>query len=155
MNRSSIRAITSVPRTNQVKDMPNWSRAMGEKRGLRDRAASLQTQTIVDREYEQHAACRERWPNVVAAMRSLVASYNEGASLAVLTLVEDPVNSVVTLESARHGQHALVMALDGADVSVRTRRADGDLTNDTRWVSLDRSDDAAAEYLLRNWMEQL
>lgn len=133
----------------------NWSRHMGEKRGLRDRSASLQTQALVDLEYEQHAACRERWPTIVAAMRALVESYNEGAGLTMLTLVEDTVKAGVTVESARNGHHSLVMTLDGADVSVRTPRADGELTHDTRWVSLNRTDENAAEYLLRNWMEQL
>jgi hypothetical protein len=128
---------------------------MGEKRGLRDRAASLQTQTQVDLENQQHAACRERWPTIVAAMRALVETYNEGAGLAVLTLVEDSGNASVTLESARNGHHSLVMMLDGADVSVRSRHASGELTLDTRWVSLNRTDENAADYLLRNWMEQL
>jgi len=133
----------------------DWSRHMGEKRGLRDRAASLRTQTQVDLEYEQHAACRERWPTIVAAMRALVESYNDGAGLSVLSLVEDSVHAGVTLASARNGHHSLVMMLDGADVSVRTRDADGELRADTRWVSLNRTDENAAEYLLRDWMEHL
>jgi hypothetical protein len=138
-----------------MNELLDWSRHMGEKRGLRDRAASLQTQALVDLEYEQHGACRERWPTIVAAMRTLVESYNEGAGLSVLTLVEDSGNTSVTLESSRNGHLSLVMMLDGADVSVRTRHADGELTHDTRWVSLNRTDANAAEYLLRNWMEQL
>jgi hypothetical protein len=128
---------------------------MGERRGVRDRTASLRAQTRAELEYEQRAACLERWPTIVAAMRTLVDSYNDGAGLAVLTLVEDPVNPGVTLESVRNGQGSLVMSLDGADVSVRTGRANGDLANDIRWVSLDRTNESAAEYLLRNWMEQL
>ena len=133
----------------------DWSRQMGERRGLRDRAASLRSQALVDLEYEQHAACRERWPTIVAAMRAMVESYNDGAGLAVLTLAEDPVNPSVTLESARTGHGSLVLTLDGAEVSVRTRRSEGDLVNDRRWVSLNRTNENAAEYLLRNWMEQL
>ena len=133
----------------------DWSRQMGERHGLRDRPASLQTQTRVDHEYEQHAACLERWPTIVTAMRALVESYNDGAGLAVLTLVEDPANQSVTLESVRNGQESLVMTLDGADVSVRTRRGEGDLANEIRRVSLDRTNENAAAYLLRNWMEQL
>lgn len=135
--------------------MQDWSRQMGERRGLRERVSSLQTQTHVDLEYERNAACLQRWPTIVAAMRTLVASYNEGAGLTVLTLVEDSVNPGVTLESARNGQDSLVIKLDGGDVSVRTHHASGDLGSSTRWVSLNRTDENAAEYLLRNWMEQL
>ena len=138
-----------------MNDTHDWSRQMGERRGLRDRAASLQAQTLVDLEYERHAASRERWPTIVMAMRALVERYNDGAGLAALTLVEDPMNPGVTLESVRNGQAALVMTLDGEDVSVRTRRAEGNLANDIRWVSLDRTNEGAAEYLLRNWLEQL
>ena len=135
--------------------MLDWSRRMGENHGLRDRAASLQTQTLVDLEHERHTACLQRWPAIVAAMRTLVASYNEGAGPGTLTLTEDSVKHGVTLESTNNGGSALVMTLDGADVSVRSRNGHADPVNGTRWVSLNRTDEDAAAYLLRNWMEQL
>jgi hypothetical protein len=135
--------------------MTDWSRRLGEKQGSLDRAASLKTQTLVAHENERHDACLHRWPAIVGAMRTLVANYNAGAGLAVLTLVEESETSSVTLESARTGRGALVMALDGADVCVRTRLNAGDAMNGVRWVSLDRTDEEAAEYLLRNWIEQL
>jgi len=135
--------------------MLDWSRRMGENHGLRDRAASLQTQTLVDLERERHTACLQRWPAIVAAMRTLVASYNEGAGPGTLTLTEDSVKHGVTLESTNNGRSALVMTLDGADVCVRTRNGHADPVNGTRWVSLNRTDEDAAAYLLRNWMEQL
>jgi hypothetical protein len=128
---------------------------MGENHGQRDRAASLQAQTLVDLEHERHTACLERWPAIVAAMRMLVASYNEGAGPGTLTLVEDYATHGVTVESTNNGRSALVMTLDGADVSVRTRNGHDDPVNGTRWVNLNRTDEGAAAYLLRNWMEQL
>ena len=134
--------------------MTDWSRRLGEKQGSLDRAASLKTQTLVAQENERHDECLHRWPAIVGAMRTLVANYNEGAGLAVLTLVEDAEAPSVTVESARSGRGALVMALDGADVCVRTRHNAGDATNGVRWVSLNRTDEEAAEYLLKNWMEQ-
>jgi len=133
----------------------HWSRRMGENHGQRDRAASLQAQTLVDLEHERHTACLERWPAIVAAMRMLVASYNEGAGPGTLTLVEDYATHGVTVESTNNGRSALVMTLDGADVSVRTRNGHADPVNGTHWVSLNRTDENAAAYLLRNWMEQL
>jgi hypothetical protein len=133
--------------------MTDWSRQLGEKHGSLDRAASLKTQTLVDQENERHAECRQRWPTIVAAMRTLITTYNEGAGLAVLTLVEDSGTPSVSLESARNGRGALVMTLDGADVCVRTRHTGIDASTGVRWVSLDRTDEEAAEYLVRDWME--
>jgi hypothetical protein len=135
--------------------MTDWSRQLGEKRGSLDRAASLEMQTLLDQDNERHAACLQRWPTIVGAMRTLIATYNEGAGLAVLTLVEDAEKPGVTLESARSGRGSLVMTLEGADVCVRTRHSGTDASNGVRWVSLNRTDENAAEYLLRNWMEQL
>ena len=134
--------------------MTDWSRPLGEKHGLIDRAASLETQTLVDQENERAAECLQRWPMIDAAMRTLVATYNDGAALAVLTLVEDAETPGVTLESARSGRGSLVMTLDGADVCVRTRHSGSDASNGVRWVSLNRTNENAAEYLLKNWMEQ-
>jgi hypothetical protein len=135
--------------------MTDWSRQLGEKRGVLDRAAAVRTQTLVDQENERHTECFQRWPTIVAEMRTLIATYNEGAGHAVLTLVEDSKTRGVTLESARNGRGSLVMTLDGADVCVRTRHSGTDASNGVRWVSLDRTDEHVAEYLLRNWMEQL
>ena len=98
----------------------HWARRMGENHGRRDRAAAHQAQTLVDLEHERHTACLQRWPAIVAAMRTLVASYNEGAGPGTLTLAEDPAKHGVTLESTKNGRGTLVMTLDGADVCVRT-----------------------------------
>jgi hypothetical protein len=135
--------------------MTDWSRQLGEKRGSLDRAASVEMQTLVDRDNERHTECLQRWPTIVAAMRTLVATYNDGAGVPVLTLVEDSATPSVALESARSGRGALVMTLDGADVCVRTRHTGIDATSGVRWVTLNRTDEEAAEYLLRNWMEHL
>jgi hypothetical protein len=88
-------------------------------------------------------------------MRTLITSYNEGAGSGTLTLVEDPVDPRVTLESAGNTRHTLVVALDGAEVAVRTRNGHSDSMGGTHWVSLNRTDEDAAAALLRNWMEQL
>jgi hypothetical protein len=60
----------------------------------------------------------------------------------------------VTLESSGN-RRVLVMTLDGTDVAVRTRNGHADPVSETHWVSLNRTDQGAAAYLLRNWMEQL
>jgi len=115
-------------------------------------------QAATDVERQRHAACFERWPAIVAAMRSLVASYNDGAGLEAVTLVEDTVNrenASVTVASLTNGRRALVIALDGSDVNVRTRSGPNDSLSGTQWVSLDRTDENAAAYLLRDWLERL
>lgn len=82
-------------------------------------------------------------------------TYNEGAAVEAITLVEDVVDRRVVLESAANGHCGLVIALDGSDVAVRTRSGPDQLLSGTTWVSLNRTDDNAAEYLLRDWMERL
>jgi hypothetical protein len=111
---------------------------------------------LVDLEHERHMACLQRWPAIVAAITALVASYNEGAGPGALTLTQGPTTHGVTLESTNNERSTtLVMTLDGADVSVRTRHGHSGQVNNTYWVSLNRTDEDAAAYLVRNWMEQL
>jgi hypothetical protein len=128
---------------------------VSENHERRDLAAALQAQSLVDLERERDAACLQRWPAIVAAMRTLIASYNQGTGLSTLTMVEDAVNPGVTLASSRRGHSSLVIALDGAGVSVHTLNERAGQASDPRWVSLDRTDEDAAEYLVRHWMEQL
>jgi hypothetical protein len=135
--------------------MKDWSRRIGEQHGQRDRAATLGAQALVQVEHERHERCLQRWPTIIAAMRTVVASYNDGAGHQAITLAEDGANPGVTLESAANGRRALIIALDGSDVSVRTRNGHGDVTTGLRWVSLNRTDEDAAAYLLRDWFERL
>ena len=135
--------------------MKNWSRHIGETHRRRDRTAGLRAQAVVDREHEQNAACLQRWPALVVAMKALVASYNERSGREAVTLVEDTAHPGVTLESATNGRRALVLAVDGSDISVRTRHGRDQPLSGTQWVSLNRTDEDAAAYLLRDWMERL
>jgi hypothetical protein len=139
--------------------MPDdWSRQIGEKHGHRDRAAAREAKEATDAERELHASCAERWPAIVAAMTSMVTSYNHGAGLEAVTVVEDTSrrgHPSVTVESATNGRRALVIALDGSEVAVRTRSGPNAPLSGTQWVSLNRTDENAASYLLRDWMERL
>jgi hypothetical protein len=135
--------------------MKDWSRRIGEQHGTRDRAVALVAQALGDREHQKEAACLQRWPAIVTAMRTLVTSYNDGAGREAVTLVEDAANPGVTLESATNGRRARIIALDGSEVSVRTRNGHGDALSDLHWVSLNRTDENAAAYLLRDWFERL
>jgi hypothetical protein len=135
--------------------MKDWPEQFGEKHGQRDRAAALDAHARIDVETQRHAACLERWPAIVAAMRSLIAGYNRGAGFDAVTVVEDVATPSVTVESATNGRRALVVALESSELAVRSRSgADQPLCN-AHWVSLDRTDENAAAYLLRDWMERL
>lgn len=138
-----------------VTQLNDWSRQLGEKHERRNAAAALEAQSLVDLERDRDATCLQRWPTIVAGMRTLIDGYNEATGLSTLTLVEDPVNPAVTLASSRSGHSSLVIALDGANVSVHTLNGRAGQANGPRWVSLNRTDQDAAEYLVRNWMEQL
>ena len=133
----------------------NWSRQFGEEHGQRDRAAALDAQTRNDVEQHVHAACEERWPSIVAAMRSLVKNYNEGAGVEAISLLENAGDRCITVQSAGNGHSSLVIALDGSDGTVRTRNGPDRPLSGTTWIPLNRTDDSAAEYLLRDWMERL
>jgi hypothetical protein len=133
----------------------NWSRQFGEEHGNRDRAAAHEAQARTAVEQQAHAQCIERWPSIVAAMKALVLDYNEGAGSEAITLVEDAEDRCVTLESTVNGHGSLVIALDGSDVAVRTRNGPDRKLSGPTWVPLNRTDDNAAEYLLRDWMERL
>src|SRR4029434_100211 len=61
--------------------MNDWSRRVGETHGRRARATSLAEQKAVDREHQRDAECLQRWPAIVAAMRTVVAGYNHGVGL--------------------------------------------------------------------------
>jgi hypothetical protein len=135
--------------------LDDWSRQIGQKHGDRDRAAALEAQARIDVEQRLEAGCLERWPAIVTAMKSVVASYNHGARLEAVTLVEDAVNPGVTVEATTNGRRALVIALDGSDVTVRARSGPNDPLTGTQWVNLNRTDRQAAEYLLRDWLERL
>jgi hypothetical protein len=136
----------------------DWARRIGEQHGHRDRATAHETQAVIDVERQRHAACLERWPALVAAMHGLVMSYNEGAGLEAVTLAEHRAgrdHPGITFESTTNGRRALVIDLDGSDVMVRAHSGPDDSQSSTRWVSLNRTDENAAAYLLRDWLERL
>lgn len=133
----------------------DWARRFGEEHAQRDRASAREAAARRHADHQQQAACLERWPSIVAAMRSRVTTYNDGAGVEALTLVEDEAAHRVTLESVGNGHGAITIALDGSDVAVRSRDGADRPWSGPAWVSLSRTDDDAVDYLLRNWMERL
>ena len=136
--------------------MNDWPRQIGEKHQRRDEAACLRAKAIIDGEHERSAACRVRWPMILAAIRALTEEYNTGFGLDVVVVVEgsDLEHPSVTLESVVSEHSTLGIAVDGSELLVRTRVA-VDSGESTRWVALDRSNEDIAAYLVQDWMERL
>ena len=136
--------------------MSDWPRQIGEKHQQRDHAASRRAQAIVDEEHERTAACRLRWPMILTAIRALSDEYNTGFGLEAVVVVEgsDLEHPSVTLESAVSEHSTLGIAVDGAELCVRSKGA-VDSSESMRWVALDRTNEDIAAYLVQDWMERL
>jgi hypothetical protein len=137
--------------------LTDWYRQLGTRHRRRDALAQLSARAIEDRDQSRQAACRHRWPPIVAAMRTLIDGYNEGAGGPVLTLVERATHAggePTATVTARSGR-TLVLAVDDSDLWVRARRDANGTTESERWIGLNRTDAATAAYVLQNWVAQL
>jgi hypothetical protein len=135
--------------------MASWPRQLGEQHGKRDRAAGTEVQERLDAEQQQCDALLERWPAIVGAVKSVIDGYNGGTGVQAVVMLEDPKLSSVTLESTTNGRRTIVIALDGSYIAVRTRAGVDDPLSGPHWVSLERTNEHTAEYLLRDWLERL
>jgi hypothetical protein len=94
--------------------MNDWPRQIGEKHQRRDEAASLRAKAIIDGEHERSAACRVRWPMILAAIRALTEEYNTGFGLDVVVVVEGsdleqrhaPIGGFRTLDPRNYGRRS-------------------------------------------------
>jgi hypothetical protein len=136
--------------------MNDWPRDIGAKHQRRDRVASRRAQVIVDDEHKQTAACRLRWPMIIAAIRALTEEYNRGYGSDAVVVVEGsgPEHPDITLESVVSKHSTLGITIDGSELLVHTRNA-VDSSESTRWVALNRTDEDIAAYLLQDWMQRL
>jgi hypothetical protein len=101
-----------------------------------------------------------RWPGIIASIRTLIASYNDGAGRELLTAMEQPHpdHPVLIVESTGCARGAVTIAVDGADLCVRASAAShraGDRHDIQRRIDCSRTDAATAAYLLQDWMERL
>jgi hypothetical protein len=148
-------ALFTTPRlADATKDL---YRRLGASHRRRHEAAQLSARAIQERDDAQQLACHRRWPTIVDAMRTLVDCYNDGTGGETLIIVDGPTGQgkepMVTV-TARGGR-ALVMAVDNADLWVRTSQDENGRMQGERWIGLDRTDEATASYVLQNWMAQL
>ena len=135
------------------------ARAMGRRRGEHDARARSLADTFAQAEHARRAVCLQRWPGILAAIRSLVAAYNEGAGVELLTVSEkadggDPAVTITSRGSAR----TITIGVDENALLVQTnleRHAAASLHVIARRIDCSRSDTGTAAYALHNWMDQL
>lgn len=132
----------------------NFYRRLGASQSRRDEAAQLSARAIHERDDARQLACHRRWPAIVDAMRTLIACYNDGAGEERLIIVDGPAGhgEEPTVTVTSHGGRTLVMAVDGADLWVRASQDENGRMQGERWIGLNRTDEATADYVLQNWL---
>ena len=135
------------------------ARAMGRRRGEHDARARTVADTCARAEHARRAVCLQRWPGILAVIRSLIAAYNEGAGAELLTTSEkadggDPAVTITSRGSAR----TITIGVDEDALLVHTKlepHAAASLHAIARRIDCSRSDTGSAAYALQNWMDQL
>ena len=134
-------------------------REMGRRRREQDARVSALEDARAQAEQDRRAVCLERWPGVLAAIRGLLAAYNDAAGAELLTAREqshgeDPAVTIAS-RGAAHG--AITIAVDGDALLVRTNQEANAAAalGIARRVDGSRSDTGTAAYLLQGWMDHL
>lgn len=132
----------------------DFYRRLGASQSRRDEAAQLSARAIHERDDARQLACHRRWPAIVDAMRTLIACYNDGAGEERLIIVDGPAGhgEEPTVTVTSHGGRTLVMAADGSDLWVRASQDENGRMQGERWIGLNRTDEATADYVLQNWL---
>jgi hypothetical protein len=135
----------------------DWYWQLGGTHRRRDESAGRESRARQDRQQEQEHAARVRWPDIVAAVRTNVRRYNLGAGLQWLTVIDDAGESGVSIATvvARSGQ-TLTITKSGADLCVRPSPITvGAADGGRRWITLEATDEAIADYALQDWLTHL
>jgi hypothetical protein len=135
------------------------AREMGRRRGENDAQARSVADTWARAEHARRAGWLQRWPGVLAAIRSLVAAYNDGAGAELLTASEqsngdDPAVTITSRGSGRTitigvDEDALLVDTNPEPHAAASRHAIA------RRIDCSRSDTGTAAYALQDWMDQL
>ena len=135
------------------------ARAMGRRRGEHDARVHSGAVTCAQAEHARRAMCLQRWPGILAAIRSLIAAYNDGAGAELLIASEHSDNDAraVTITS-RGSTRTITIGVDEDALLVHTNlepHAAASLHAIARRIDCSRSDTGSAAYALQNWMDQL
>lgn len=133
---------------------------MGQLRRQRDDESAVQTRAHAADEHDRQALCLRRWPGILASIRTLVAAYNDGAGLPLLTVADQSHSARpgVTIESPGSAHGSITITVDGSDLCVRTNGGLPDAAGRhgaERRLDCSRGDMETASYLLQDWMERL
>jgi hypothetical protein len=132
----------------------DWSRRLGHVRRRRDLCAEQLAHSQQADAERAAALSTDRWVAIVGAVRAHVAAYNTGAGRVVLHVTEASGELEVTV-AAGEGLPYVTATLEGPFVAVRARDALAVPYATEFRLCPERSDEATAAYLLRNWMERL
>jgi hypothetical protein len=132
-------------------------RGLGRRRRENDDRAGALAEARAEAEQDRRAVCQQRWPGILAAIRGLLAVYNDAAGAELLTASEqsDGEDPAVTISSQGS---AITIAVDGDALLVHTHsgsRTAATLHGIARRIDCSRSDTGTAAYLLQGWMDQL
>ena len=149
-----IRNDTTVPDRHHE----DRARDMGRRRRENDDRADALADTRDQAEQNRRAVCLQRWPGILAAMKSLLAAYNDGAGAELLTASEQSDGGDPAVTIASRGGGTITIAIDGDALLVRTNpgsHAAAARHAIARRIDCSRSDTGTAAYLLQDWMDQL
>jgi hypothetical protein len=132
-------------------------RGLGRRRRENDDRAGALAEAWAEAEQDRRAVCQQRWPGILAAIRGLLAVYNDAAGAELLTASEqsDGEDPAVTISSQGS---AITIAVDGDALLVHTHsgsRTAATLHGIARRIDCSRSDTGTAAYLLQGWMDNL
>ena len=135
-------------------------RDMGRRRRENDDRVGALAEARVRAEQDRRAVCQQRWPGILAAIRRLLAVYNDAAGAELLTATErtgdeDPG---VTIASQGSAYGTITISIDGDALLVHTNsgsRTAAAQHGIARRIDCSRSDASTAAYQLQDWMDQL
>ena len=134
-------------------------REMGRRRRENDDRVRALEEARVLAERDRRAVCQQRWPGILAAIRHLLAVYNDAAGAELLTASEqsDREDPAVTIASHGSAHGTLTIAVDGDALLVHTHSGSRTAAAHgiARRIDCSRSDAGTAAYLLQDWMDQL
>jgi len=143
-------------------DRPHEDRVrdLGRRRRENDDRASALADARALAEQDRRVVCQQRWPGILAAIRRLLAVYNDAAGAELLTASEqsDGGDPGVTIASQGSAYGTITIAVDGDALLARTHsgsRTAATLHGIARRIDCSRSDAGTAAYLLQGWMDNL
>jgi len=158
--RVVVHPIAKHHRTGSGAHHEDRARDVGRRRREKDARQAALADASAEAEHDRRTLCLQRWPGILAAIKGLLAAYNDGAGAELLTGTEQPTGDdpALTITSSGTTCRTITIAVDEDAFLVRTNlepHAAASLHTIARRVDCSRSDTGTAAYLLQDWMDQL